>query len=61
MKLSDMNFLMSAISGFRTMKWNKEILKAFLFGLTVGSYLVFAALRYIEDRTEQEIEENLNR
>lgn len=59
MKAIDLNFLVSAVSGVRKTRWDKEIFKAFFFGITVGAYLIYAALRYIEESTNTAIEENL--
>ena len=55
MKVTDLSFLASAISGLRETRWNKEIFKAFFFGLTVGAYLIYAALHYIEESTNTAI------
>lgn len=61
MRTIDLNFLLSALQGIRGFKWNKEIFKAFVFGITVGSYVLYMIFRYIEDKTDTAIEENLNR
>ncbi len=59
MKVTDLSFLASAVSGLRETRWNKEIFKAFFFGLTVGAYLIYASLHYIEESTNTAIKENL--
>ena len=59
MKATDLNFLVSAVSGLRETRWSKEIFKAFFFGITVGAYLTYAVLRYIEESTNTAIKENL--
>lgn len=61
MKTIDLNFLMSAFQGIRSFRWNKEVFKAFVFGVTVGSYVLYMIFRYIEDQTDTAIEENLHR
>lgn len=59
MKATDLNFLVSAVSGLRETRWSKEIFKAFFFGIIVGAYLIYAVLRYIEESTNTAIKENL--
>jgi len=59
MKVTDLSFLASAVSGLRETRWNKEIFKAFFFGqradAVVAEAVKIAVLIQQSDQTAVEV------